>query len=204
VPPAQLQREQREHEHRDHAGADERGRVLRQHPPLFEADLGHGDDEREGGRGRQHQRQPVVPRDRPAVEEQHGRPTNDEEQREEERQAELAGQTGEPGCLQDACDRECERKREQPAPHREPRRLPADLKKVDLHPGEEEEEREPRGTEERDDLTGRDEVEHVRPDDDPGQDLDDDDRRSSTAAIMASVSLAPPRQSSCSPRSRPE
>ena len=57
----QPEREQREHEHRDHAGTDERSRVLREHPALFEADLGHGNDERESGRRRQLERQPVDP-----------------------------------------------------------------------------------------------------------------------------------------------
>ena len=60
-----------------------------------------------------------------------------------ERDSDQEGRKDEPGCLQDARDRECKRKGEQPAPHGEPRRLPADLKEVDLHPGEEEEEREP-------------------------------------------------------------
>jgi hypothetical protein len=45
-----------------------------------------------------------------------------------------------------------------------------------IYSGKEEEESEAGGAEERDDLAGRGQIEHVRADEDPGEDLDHDDR----------------------------
>jgi hypothetical protein len=80
-----------------------------------------------------------------------------------------------PGCGEDAADRVGERQRQRPSQCRETERAAGDPAQVELVAGEEEQHPEPEVGEEPEELR-RVEPEHLRPDHDPEQQLDDDHR----------------------------
>jgi hypothetical protein len=74
----------REHQDREDAGAHERGRVLGQHGPVAQPDLGQRDEDRQRGR-RDQRRLHALPRgERAPVDQQGGQPADDEHQAEEQ------------------------------------------------------------------------------------------------------------------------
>ena len=81
---AQPQPQHREDERREDGGADERGRRRRTHVPGLAGERRDREHQRQLRRREQRQRDPVAPVEHVAVEQQRGRPADDQEQPEEE------------------------------------------------------------------------------------------------------------------------
>ena len=73
-----------EHDHGEHTRAQEGRGVLGQHRPGVETDFGQRDEQREGGRGQQHQLDSLTHREIAPIEQQCGEAAYHEEQDEED------------------------------------------------------------------------------------------------------------------------